>query len=328
MRRPRLTERDRVRIISDRFDYHRSIADIARRQRCALSTVHKVCRDYKHHVDWQKQACHGRKPILDKKQQNHLFDIVRSNPSATSTEIARHLFNRYHININPRSVRRYRLMKFHPARELLVPTFKFEHYINRIDYCITHRSNNFHCVVFSDEKSFCLDHTANVSWIEEGAWVPTREISSAHTRVMVWGGIWYHGKTELAIVEGSINHKKYIEVLSEYLLPSMPTANQFVFQQDNAKPHTVPAVYSWMSDHAVRVLDPWPAYSPDFNPIEHVWSWMSQYVAKERPSNRQSLIEAINRSWNAIPQSVIQGYIDALPARLVAVHNNGGARLD
>lgn len=100
---------------------------------------------------------------------------------------------------------------------------------------------------------------------------------------MVWGGIWYNGKTELAIVEGSINYKKYIDVLANYLLPSMPTSNQFVFQQDNARPHTVRSVYDWMLEHAVRVLDPWPAYSPDFNPIEHVWSWMSQYVAKERP---------------------------------------------
>ena len=197
-----------------------------------------------------------------------------------------------------------------------------------MDYCVTHEKSNFHCVVFSDEKSFCLDHTSNIVWIEDGEPIPTRQISSTHTRIMVWAGVWYNGKTELAIVEGSINHKKYIEVLGEYLLPSMPTSNQFLFQQDNARVHTVNAVYKWLKEHAVRVLYPWPAYSPDFNPIEHVWSWMSQYVSKQNPTDKHSLKDAILRSWSAVNRKLIRGYIDALPARLEAVFSNGGARLD
>jgi hypothetical protein len=47
-----------------------------------------------------------------------------------------------------------------------------------------------------------------------------------------------------------------------------------------------------------------------------------------KPHNRATLVDAIRSAWSAIPQSVIRGYIDGLPARLQAVYNNGGARLD
>jgi transposase len=97
---------------------------------------------------------------------------------------------------------------------------------------------------------------------------------------------------------------------------------------DNAPAHKPIAVEKMLHDFGVRLLDPYPAHSPDFNPIEHVWSWMTHYVNNEHPTHRRSLIDAIERAWNAIPQSVIQGYIDNLPARLAAVERAGGARLD
>ncbi|GFY28996.1 transposable element Tc1 transposase [Trichonephila clavipes] len=50
-----------------------------------------------------------------------------------------------------------------------------------------------------------------------------------------------------------------------------PTARQRGlgrYCQDNARPHTVR-----ISQHAIRGVQmlPWPAYSPDLSPIEHVW---------------------------------------------------------
>lgn len=328
MRKPNLSERERVKIITYRYDFHYSQRKIAQILKCSQSTVSDILKKHKHHIDSPQYHLRGRKNKLSSKQEIHLKNIIRENPNSTSEEIQRHFFQHDNIQISSRTISRYRRKSFHPAKEILIPRLKLEHYISRIDYCMAHINNNFHTIVFSDEKYFCLDHTSSTIWIEDDEPIPTREISSTHTKVMVWGGIWYNGRTELCIVRGNMDHKKYINILKQYLLPSMPSSNHFLFMHDGAPPHKPIAVEKMLHDFGVRLLYPYPAHSPDFNPIEHVWSWMMQYINSERPTDRRSLIDGIERSWNAIPQSKIQAYFDNLPARLAAVEKAGGARLD
>lgn len=296
--------------------------------KCSRSSVRYALQQHKQHHESPRFHLSGRKTKLSSSQQNHLKDIIRENNNLTAAEIQRHLFHHDNINISLSTIQRYRRLFFHRAREIVVPRLTLQHHLDRMDYCLTHINNNFHTVVFSDEKSFCLSHTSSTVWIEKDEPIPLRPISSTHTKVMVWGGVWYHGRTELGIIRGNIDHRKYISILQKYLLPSMPSSNRFLFMHDNAPAHKPIAVEKMLHDFGIRLLDPYPAHSPDFNPIEHVWSWMTHYVNIEHPTDRRSLIEAIARAWNAIPQSVIQGYIDNLPARLAAVERAGGARLD
>ena len=58
----------------------------------------------------------------------------------------------------------------------------------------------------------------------------------------------------------------------------MPSSKRFLFMHDNARPHIPMKVYCTLRDYGIKLLDPCPAHSPDFNPIEHVWSWMRQYI--------------------------------------------------
>src|SRR6185312_16842671 len=327
MGRSGLSERDRLKIITYRYDFQYSQREIAKKIKCSQRAVAYILKQHIHHHDSPQFHLRGRKKKLSATQQNHLKNIIRENNNLTAAEIQRHFFHHDNIQISLASIKRYRRIWFHPAKEILVPRLNLGHYLARVDYCMSHSNDNFHRVVFSDEKLFKLSHTSSTVWIEHNEPIPVRELSSTHTQVMIWGGIWYYGRTELCIVRGNINHKKYMDILKQYLLPSMPSSPGFLFMHDNATPHNPILVEKMLYDFGVRLLHEYPANSPDLNPIEHVWSWMANYINGHRPTDRRSLITLIQKAWKEIPQCQIQAYIDDLPARLQAVEKAGGARL-
>ncbi|UYV78489.1 hypothetical protein LAZ67_16001717 [Cordylochernes scorpioides] len=116
----------------------------------------------------------------------------------------------------------------------------------------------WHRVVFSDESRFCL--------------------SSDSRRVRVWRRRGERSNPA-AIVErptvrqrgimGTMTAQRYVDdVLRPVTLPYLQGVPNALYQQDNARPHTARISQQALQD--VQLL-PWPPYSPDLSPIEHVW---------------------------------------------------------
>ena len=89
---------------------------------------------------------------------------------------------------------------------------------------------------------------------------------------MVWGCFTKNNLGPLVKLEGRITATVYVDVLENYLLPFIDSLNNqenYIFQEDNAPIHTARVVRSWKQENDVDSL-PWPAQSPDLNPIEHL----------------------------------------------------------
>lgn len=323
-----LKECDRTKIIFFRSFLNLTQREIARRLNCAQSTVSRVLLKQRRERTKMRKRGSGRRSLLVPSQQNIIKCLIRATPTITAKEIRVVLFERHGLDVSERSISRFRLLHFTPRNEVMTVQLTLQHHLDRLDFCMTHRDNDFRRVMFSDEKMFHLAHTSGTVWVERGGDVPPRAIQSTHTKIMVWAAVWYTGRTELHFVDGSITADYYQRVLTQTLLPSMPTTGNYILMQDNATAHTALSTRLFLRTFAVPVLDPWPAFSPDFNPIEHCWSWMTHYVKKLRPTNRATLRNAIERSWIDLPQGVIQGYINNLPSRMQRVEDAGGARLD
>ena len=72
--------------------------------------------------------------------------------------------------------------------------------------------------------------------------------------------------------------------------------------------------WGFIGQMGIHMVHDWPPYTPELNPIEHVWSWMSNFVNGEAPTNRVKLKRAVGMAWQHLPQDTIQGYIRNLPA--------------
>lgn len=71
---------------------------------------------------------------------------------------------------------------------------------------------------------------------------------------------------------------------------------------------------------------PWPAQSPDLNPIEHAWDMLQRRVLRENPQfqNQEELFAALNAVWIAIPQEDLDHLILSMSRRCRAVINSRG----
>jgi transposase len=83
-------------------------------------------------------------------------------------------------------------------------------------------------------------------------------------------------------------------------------------------------ITKWLREQNIYILDPWPGNSPDFNPIENLWSILKRRVDKQKPTNSDKPQALIIKEWAAISQDVAQKLIDSMPGRITEVLKKKG----
>lgn len=179
-------------------------------------------------------------------------------------------------------------------------------------------------VVWSDESKFNLfgsDGKVMVWQTRDEEYDPKCTVPTVKHgggSVIVWGCCTRNGVGELYILNRTMDRFYYRDILEQHLLSSITKfkfGGEFLFMHDNDPKHTSGLVKNWLEEEKIQVL-PWPSFSPDLNPIEHLWDELERRLERHQPKNTQELENLLKQEWNNIDPNVLHKLVDSVPSRL------------
>jgi transposase len=122
------------------------------------------------------------------------------------------------------------------------------------------------------------------------------------------------GSTAPMVIEGPTDAEVFEAYVGQVLIRSLRPGDIVVM--DNLAPHKKPAVIAAIQAAGAQV---WflPPYSPDFNPIEKMWSKIKAFLRKAKARTWEALLAAINAALQEVSGSDARnwflscGYIQA-----------------
>lgn len=274
----------------------------------------------------------GRGKITSDREDRQLLRMARANRFITSTRLRVQMIQRLGRRLSARSIRRRLLAAgYRSRRPARCPRLTMVHRRRRREWGRTHRVWTLqhwrHCI-FSDESRFALFHADGRVRVRrrqgerliDACIQPTD--GNRGPSVMVWGAIHHGGKSDLIVLDGTMNRHRYIRILQDHMLPwaRATFGRNFVYVQDNAPPHKARDTTRFLDEQDVEVMD-WPARSPDMNPIEHVWDQMGIWIRDMAfpPSTVVELQQAVRQAWDAVGPQRVRNLVESMPRRVRAV---------
>ena len=187
-------------------------------------------------------------------------------------------------------------------------------------------------VRFSDEKRFAIYNDGPVRvWrqagerFKQGMTTGAKKFSKS---IMMWLCIAADGSSKLIRCDLRQDSTSYQNTV---LTPAMPfirsvsrttaarRANPIVFMQDGASCHQSASTISFLRRNRVKVLPDWPANSPDCNPVEHCWAWLSKRLVGRSFLTEDDLEAAIRQEWDLRSPNFIPSLYGSMVRHLTAV---------
>lgn len=123
--------------------------------------------------------------------------------------------------------------------------------------------------------------------------------------VTILSSIRLDGSTEGLVFEGAVDRKMFDAYIQEILAPTLRPGDIVIM--DNLNAHKSNDAYNAIRKCQAEVLF-LPAYSPDLNPIEKMWSKAKQLLRGIKPRTEEELVAATATALNAVNASDAQGW--------------------
>ena len=229
----------------------------------------------------------------------------------------------YHVTIEPK------LSDLHKKQRL-----SFAYWVRKNLRIEDHRK-----ILFSDEKYFSMDGIYNRQ--NDRVYAASRDEADEHggtmqrskfpKHIMVWLGASRNGLTGSIIFEPgqTLAHENYIDVVLPHALSEgrRLIGDGFIYQQDNATPHTHSKTQAWCANNFPRFInkEKWPANSPDLNVLDYyVWDAIGNNMNWKHVHNYETLRQEIKKGIANISRDDLVRSIENWSTRILSIIKTKG----
>ena len=124
-------------------------------------------------------------------------------------------------------------------------------------------------------------------------------------RTSILSAIKFSGKTESLIFDGALDSKMYDAYIERILLPTLKTGDIVIM--DNLNVHKSEKAKQLIESVGAKYIH-LPAYSPDLNPIEKMWSKVKQILRGIKARSREALETAIAYALDQVTHEDAKGW--------------------
>lgn len=117
-----------------------------------------------------------------------------------------------------------------------------------------------------------------------------------------------NGSTECLVFDGAIERKIFRAYMREILLPVLQRGDIVIL--DNLSTHKDTDTVNYFASRGITLLY-LPAYSPDLNPIEKMWSKVKGILREFASETSDTLFEAIRIAFERITPENAQGWFES-----------------
>jgi transposase len=336
MKRKELSEFQRGEIIGA-WKCKSTVRQISKALKYPKSTVHDIISAYKNHGLEKMLSRSGRPSIITEKNNMQLMRALNKNRRTTIKELRESFVSSTSTNISTVTLRRHLYKNdIHGRIGAKKPFVNAANKIKRLNWAKIRKNwvNEWENIIWSDESRFEVFGGDGRKYVYRNSkekydpkcLIPT--FKSGQESVMVWGCFTKNKLGPLVRLEGRITAKIYIEMLQKNLVPfikSLENSNNYIFQEDNAPIHTAKIAKKWKENNNIPSL-PWPAQSPDLNPIENLWHELERKVRSHNPlpKNKENLWQILQEEWFKLEKDKYNNLINSMSNRVAAVIENKG----
>jgi transposase len=160
--------------------------------------------------------------------------------------------------------------------------------------------------VFLDETGATTSMTRRYGWGERGDRLVDAVPYGPWKTTTFVAGLRASGIIAPFVLDGPMTGEAFRAYVEQVLAPELEPGDAVVM--DNLRPHKVAGVREAIQAAGASVLY-LPSYSPDFNPIEHLFAKLKELLRKAAARTKQALWDAIGRHLDDFTPEECRNYL-------------------